>query len=419
MKRVALLGFLIVYIITGIFASEPLRKPFIELYIDGVQMIDGSSLQVNKGDQLSLFAQIRGGRSDFVRYPDTYADSTIFENLVSKSFTKLIYSVNGKETQWELLDEKIKFETDNQIRLELINNLNNKHEADVFIPVKKVEKSYIKVTISSIWQFSDGTEKKQEVNEAVFVLHLDIQGSDNVWFASPNIRAAGKKHPEIEQKLISIQDSYNKIESLLSSFDFNHLQAEIANLRRTIQSLQEKLESIREADPLFKCDISFIGLPSDQAVADVTDYRIMADAWEELPPLITEQSEHLHQLDESDKKIKRRDLLSIIKTFTEWQKELPLNAEALFNSYSQGLDWHEITIQSYLSFNPDEERINNLDKCIEDLHRYFDDRERNISKEQYMFNYTLTRMQAVKIFDGMLMGFFSTINFAKWENTRI
>lgn len=287
-----------------------------------------------------------------------------------------------------------------------------------FIPVNKVEKTYIKVKISTHWNYDNGTTATTETDLAEATIYLHIQGNTNEWFATPNVKAAGNRDQVVEEKLNAIQGSYNKIESLLNNFEFTSIQPEIHNLRTIVGQLEDRVEYIVANEPNKHSDIFFIGLPSDQAVSDVGDFRTLATAWDELEKLVNDQHIRLDQLEESAEKVKLRDLLELIRPFTNWEDELPNQAESLLQDYAKDFNWENTSIRSFLAFDPNEERINNLEQSQTDFHRFLENRQENIEAEKQKINYALTRLQAVRIFDGMLMGFFSSLNFARWENTR-
>ena len=134
--------------------------------------------------------------------------------------------------------------------------------------------------------------------------------------------------------------------------------------------------------------------------------------------LVNSQHIRLDQLEESAEKVKRRELLELIKPFTRWEDDLPNQAESLLQDYANDFNWENISIRSFLAFDPNEERINNLEQSQADFHRFLENRQEHIEAEKQKINYALTRLQAVRIFDGMLMGFFSSLNFARWENIR-
>ena len=419
MKRVVILSFLFFFFLSEAFSAQPVREPFVELFIDGNKIVNASEIDVQKGDRLVLLAQIKGGLKDMVHYPDTYGDLGPDAEIVSKGFNKLVYKVDGKLCSWEKVDEKVNFESDNRIQLDINNKLINKHQAEVIIPVAKVVKSYIKVTITTTWEFHDSTNVKQGVNEASAVVYLDIQGNKNEWFATPNVKANGAPDEGIEQTLTEIQDSYSKIEDLFSTFDFASIQPEIRKLQSSVQQLNSQLRMISIQNPSHHSEIYFIGLPSDRAVSEIDDFKAIANAWNELDILVKQQEDKLHQLEQSGEKIRKRELLNIIKPFLQWQDDLPNSAESLLLQYAKDIKWQDVRINNFLSFNPEEERINNVMQVQEDLHRFLDNRIANIPFEKQKISYALTRLQAVRIFDGMLRGFFSSINFAHWENTRV
>ncbi|WP_321286658.1 hypothetical protein [uncultured Sunxiuqinia sp.] len=418
MKRIAVLCLILGSILTQTMAAEPFREPFIQLFIDGKLMESGSDFEVNKGDQFTLLAQLKGGRSDFVWYPDTYFDFSSDTKIISKGNKKIVYQEGDQVKTWELLSENVEFESDNKIKLEIVQELANKQVVEVTIPAGNIEKSYIKVTIVSTWQFTEGDTTRLEENTADAIIHLDINGNENEWFATPNIKASGFKSNSIEDELKGIQSSFDKIEDLLTNFDFPSVQAEIRNLQSLMRELETQVRKIEAETPTNATDIYFKGTPSDEVIKDISSFKELAEDWNELETIIEEQADELNKLEQSGDKIKRRDLLSLIKPLIKWQESLPSNAESLLNTYTKDIDWTDVIVQSALSFDPEKDRINKLDLAMNDFKEFLSRRTQQIQVEKKKINYASTRLQAVKIFDGMLLGYFSSINFAKWENTR-
>ena len=418
MKRILFSCLLLAAIFSQAFSVQPLRDPSILLFVDGELMLDHAKIDVNRGDRFNLLAQIEGGRADFVKFPDSYADLGSEAKIISRGNNKLEYSVNGKEYRWELVNENIEFESDDEIKLELNQKMSNKHVAEVTIPALKIDQTYIKVKITSTWRFTDGNTTKDEVSKAEAVLHLNILGSENQWFATENVKASGRKNPVLEEKLQAIQNSYQTIENLLSSFDFTSVQVEIRNLQSSMKELETQIQQFSKEDATNRTDVLFVGLPSDQAISDINDFRKISMDWNELELLANESQAKLVELTYSGDKIKKRELLSLIDPFIKWQETLPVNSESLLETYSSDVDWQNVQIQNFLSYNPQEERINNTEQVVTDFQTFLKSRTQNIPFEKQKINYALTRLHAVKIFDGMLMGLFSSVNFANWENTR-
>lgn len=418
MKRILFSCLLLATIFSQAFSVQPLRDPSILLFVDGELMLDQATIDVNRGDRFNLLAEIEGGRADFVKFPDTYADLGSEAKIRSRGNNQLVYSVNGKEYRWELVNENVEFESDDKIKLEINQKTNNKHLAEVTIPALKIDQTYIKVKITSTWRFTDGNTKKDEVNKAEAVLHLNIIGSENQWFATKNVKASGSKNAALEAKLQNIQNSYQTIENLLSSFDFTSVQVEIRSLQSSMKELETQIQQFSKEDASNRADVLFVGLPSDQAISDIDNFRRINIAWNELELLASESQAKLVELTYSGDKIKKKDLLSLINPFIKWQETLPVNSESLLETYASDVDWHNIKIQNFLSYNPQEERINNIEQVVTDFQTFLKSRTQNIPFEKQKINYALTRLNAVKIFDGMLMGLFSSVNFANWENTR-
>ena len=144
-------------------AVQPARKPFIKMKVDGVLLKTGDILTVTNGQKLKLEVEIEGGRKDFCKFPDSYADIAGSAQILSRGENGLTYELNGKKAEWKLISENVQFTTDDFIK---VVTSDNQHTPELIISNEKFSQSFIKINISAIWQFSDETTQGEEENVA-------------------------------------------------------------------------------------------------------------------------------------------------------------------------------------------------------------------------------------------------------------
>ena len=52
---------------------------------------------------------MEGGRRDFCKFPDAYADITGTAQILSRGDNGLTYMLNDKKAEWKLLSENVSF----------------------------------------------------------------------------------------------------------------------------------------------------------------------------------------------------------------------------------------------------------------------------------------------------------------------
>ena len=84
MKSLLLLMVMMVFMVGFGYSAEPLRKPFIQVKIDGKPSKTGEILTVKPGQKLMVDVEMEGGRRDYCKFPDIYADITGAAQILSR-----------------------------------------------------------------------------------------------------------------------------------------------------------------------------------------------------------------------------------------------------------------------------------------------------------------------------------------------
>ncbi len=413
-----ILFLLIVFPLSG---AEPLQKAYIELKINGQLMKDGDDLFVQKGDELSVTAQLKGGRRDYVQFPGTYANLDSKAQIITRNLNNLVYTQEGKTHEWRMTDENIKFESDNNVLVKMIPSERQYiHRAIINISTRKLKVAYLKVKVTTDWALLiNDQEKSKETNEAVCTINLIIKENADAWYSSANIRATGKPDSLVAEKLDNIQELYKIIEQKLVARDFSGAQAEMRNLESKIQETSALISKIKENQPNYYAGVTFIGLPSDNPVKDGETFAKIQESWTKLYSLLQEEETKFLELDSKPENDQKRELYEIIETFDHWWHELPSEYVRVLQKYIPEETWEEnLHVNYFLSFNPEKEKVSDTEQTKVELQNFIEARKIKYKAENQKISATLLRLRASRLLDGMLMSYFTAIDFANWESNR-
>ena len=70
---------------------------------------NGDEITVQRGEMLEIKATQKGGRRDFVNYPDNYMKMTPDVQILSRGINGLVYLNKGTRSEWKLLSENATF----------------------------------------------------------------------------------------------------------------------------------------------------------------------------------------------------------------------------------------------------------------------------------------------------------------------
>ena len=111
-------------------------------------------------------------------------------------------------------------------------------------------------------------------------------------------------------------------------------------------------------------------------------------------------------------------LIQIITGYVNWQNSLHENTFSVFSRYIPDLVSEIILMPENLRTVAEVKSVANYAQTISDLNTFLDQRILQIPDEIQKINAANTRLQTVKLFDGMLRSYFSSINWALWKSTR-
>lgn len=414
MKRFFLV-LLMVSTVGMVLAVQPARKPFIQLTVDGKQIKNGEVLTVNPGQKFVVQATLEGGRRDFCNFPDIYADIAGTSEILSRGKNGLIYQLNGVKAEWKLLNELIRFTGDDPIK---VNQENEKSSAEIIFPKSTFPQSALKITADAEWQFIQEGQTLQEKNKAEAVLYFKLAGSSDVWFSEHHVQASGMKNDQVLEQLSLVQAGYDTIENNFNKLKFSAVQSSIKNLQATIASLKSTIDQVKAATPTFQSKIVFIGLPSDNAFKNLSTLLAIKTSWTALEPLVQDIQTQAGTLPEKETKEGKEMLVKLIEKYVDWQYKLPENTFQILPLYIPDLKPEDIQLPGNLQFIAEEKSVSNYEQTLNDYKTFLNKRLEVAATETQKIGTTQTRLQAVRLFDGMLRSYFSSINWAEWKDMR-
>jgi len=396
-------------------AVQPARKPFIKMKVDGILLKTGDILTVTQGQKLKLEVEMEGGRRDFCKFPDSYADIAGTAQILSRGDNGLTYTLNDKKAEWKLQSEDVQFTTDDFIK---VVPSGKPSTAEIIISNEKFSQSFLKATIKAIWQFSSTDTTRQEENVAVASVYLKIAGASDEWFLSQNIKVSGIKNELVQEKLILVQSACDSIEKDLNQLKFSAVQQDIRNLQLATNNLKTTIDEIKAGNPSYQIKVLFTGLPSDHPYSDIGLLSSIKTSWSTLETFLNELKLELGKLPEQPTNESKDELVKLIGSYTDWQAKLPDQTFEHLLQYIPALHVDSIKIPEKLEAIVKEKAVTDYAETLNDFNSFLDQRIKRVSVETQDINSASTRIQAIRLFDGMLRSYFASIDWAEWISTR-
>jgi hypothetical protein len=415
MKRFFFILLMVVMLVGNLIAIQPARKPFLQIKIDGKAYKNGDNLTVTSGQKLMIGVELEGGRKDFCKFPDTYADIAGTAQILSRGSNGLTYEADGVKSEWKLLNETVLFSTDEFVK---VNSQPNQMTAEINISNTKFSQSFVKISVKAKWQFTRAEKITTEDNIAESTIYFKVAGTSDVWFSSKNIQVNGMKNDQILEKLTVVQSEFDSIENFLIKMKFSAVQHSVRTLQTAVNEVKTTIDSIKLTAPSYQSRIVFIGLPTDnpyQVLGTLSEIKTNWTTAETLLPVLKTQ---LGQLSAEPSKESKDALIGIIAKYADWQYKLPENTFTILSRYMPDLNVEAIKIPGNIHFIAEEKTITNYSQTLNDLKPFLDQRIEQIPLEIQKIGSTQSRLQAVRLFDGMLRSYFSSVNWAEWKNTR-
>jgi len=409
------LKLVMVLMVGVVYAGQPARKPFIQINIDGKSFKNGDILAVKPGQKLLMGVEFEGGRRDFCKFPDTYSDIAGTAQILSRGDNGLTYELNGTKAEWKLLKETFQFLPDDFIKA---NATANQSSTELIVSNVKFSQSVVKVNVKAVWQFSQSGQTKLEENTAEGTVYFKIAGASDVWYSSQNIQAGGIQNDIVQEKLVLVQSSCDSIEKNLFHLKFSAVQQAIRNLQSSVNALKSTIDEVKASNATYQTKVTFVGIPSDNPFKDIEVFSSSKASWDLLEPLVNDLKQQLGKLPGDPTKESKDELIKIISLYAGWQNKLPENIFQHLLLYIPEINVENMQLPKTLYSVAQQKAVPDYSQTVADFNAFLDQRIQQVPDEIQKISSTHSRLQAVRLFDGMLRSYFSSISWAEWKNTR-
>lgn len=396
-------------------AVQPARKPFLQIKIDGKPTKIGDIIVVIPGQKLKIFVEMEGGRRDFCKFPDTYSDLAGSAQILSRGDNGITYTLDGVKSEWKLLSEEVSYSSDNSIK---IKSLTDQNTAELTVSKENFPQSFVKASVKATWQFSQDGKTNNEENVAQATIYFKMEGASDVWFTSQNIQVSGMKDDKILGKLNDVQSFCDSIGKNFHRLNFSGVQQSIRNLQGSVNTLKSTIDEVKTENTSYQTSVSFIGLPSDDPYSDIEKFNAIKTNWGENEALINDLKMKVQKLSEQPTNENKKELLGLINQYTEWLSKLPETTFKNLSDYIPEINPENVRLPENLAGNASEKSISDYPKTLSDFSGFIDKRIEQVPNEIQLINSIHSRLQAVRLFDGMLRSYFSSITWAEWKSTR-
>jgi hypothetical protein len=249
-------------------------------------------------------------------------------------------------------------------------------------------------------------------------LYFKVAGESDVWFTSQHIQAKGIKNEQVSEKLKAVQSVCDSIETNFYRLNYAAVQQSIRLLQNSVNALKSSLDEVTAANPSYLTKITFIGLPSDNPFKDMSSFSVLQTSWTAQQALINEKKLQLGLLPAEATKQSSDELLKLISDYADWQDGLPENCFQLLGRYILGFNEESVRIPETLSSVSKEKSVAQYAQSKAELNAFLDQRITLVPVEIHQIGSTQARLQAVRLFDGMLRSYLSSLYWAQWKDTR-
>lgn len=400
----------------AVSATQPPRKPFLQIKIDGKPSKIGNIIAVTPGQKLSILVGLEGGRRDFCKFPDTYSDLAGTAQILSRGDNGITYTLDGVKSEWKLLSEDVSFFSDEFIK---IKSASNQNTAELTVSGAKFSQSFVKASVKANWQFIQDGKTSKEENVAEATIYFKMEGASDVWFTSKNIQASGMKDDRVQGKLNDVQCACDSIEKNFHRLNFSGVQQSIRNLQSSVTTLKSTIDEVKIQNTSYQTKVSFIGLPSDDPYSDIEKFNTIKTNWGENEALVNDLKTQVQKLSEQPTNENKKELLGLINQYSDWLSKLPETTFINLSDYTPEIKSENIKLPENLAGNGSEKSISDYPITLSDFNGFVDKRIEQVSNEIQLINSIHSRLQTVRLFDGMLRSYFSSITWAEWKNTRV
>lgn len=397
------------------FAAQPLRKPFFQILVDGKDLKSGDVLLVTNGQKLKIEVKMEGGRRDFCKFPEIYADVTSSSQILSRGDDGITYERNGVTASWKLVAESAEFTSDQNIS---VKQLDEKGTAEIVVSANPFEQSFLRIVNTARWQFNQNETTLNEENKADEIIYIRIKGKSDTWFHSENIQVSGIKNELVQERLKAVQAACDSIRMSFYRINLTEIQQNIKNLRTEHTNLKAAIDEIKAGNTSYKLSVKFLGLPSDKPIADLESLLQLKTIWEEHEDQFTELEMELSELSHENNPTTAQKLIQLIEKYAAIQITLSEKNRSIVNLYFPEINLDELKLPENLDKIAKEKKLNDFPSTLDSFIQFIDRRSERVAIESHQISTAQSRAQAFRLLDGMLRSYFSSITWAQWQSSR-
>lgn len=421
----------IVFLVLGIVISkaDSPRTPFVVLRINGTEYKSGESINVRPGERISVEALLMGGRRDYCSNPQKYANvgkTTVIQSQGEDGMSFYIGDGTFRGT-WSLVAEIATFQGSTDVKVTKSNtNSQKQNGAIIEIPQSGYGQVYVKVKVTTKWHYLRNTQagksEQDESNDGEATFYFKISSEEGVWYSSANLTAKGTENFSVRNALDYVQKSYDDVYNQCLSKNFSNVNMYVGNLKSNISSLKSVIDREKSKDPNFKCDVTFIGLPTSLTITHIQKLETLSTKWKELYFISQENVTKIN-----DMLLKVRNglsaniLRSVFKNYINWGTSIPTGAVDFMTLYDPSsvltvaampgkvMGWWEDANNDASILQNQVQSI----KMLSQLQKFYMDRMTKSTEERKQIHVLLDELKPVKALHEELSTYFSGISWAK------
>ncbi len=412
-------------------AAEPVRKPFVEVTINGKILLPGEKAEVRPGAKVKVTALLRGGKRDYCTMPEKYANVGANTQIVSKGDDGMSFTIQGGNQfrgEWTLANETATMSSSPEVVIEPLSQQGVKqNEAYVTLPKTGIGQTFLKIKVNTLWKYQRttpaGTTQTEETNTGEDTFYLVLAGASDAWYSSENIVVTGTENISIRNILNQVQNFYKEIELALRTKNMGGVQMHISNLKTSIGSLKSEIDRQKREKSTFECNVILMGSPTDLVMDHFIKLQKMSELWKTQYTISQENSQRINQL-LLNKQISLTNniMKSVIKNYVDWASPIPSDATDLVAIYnpSQTLGGFVLPLK-FLSWNESaredasilKDQVAGIQMLAELREFYLERLQKSVSERKIILE-TQNSLQPVKAIDSQLTSYFSGLGWLKW-----
>lgn len=429
MKVISML-FMLLVLISNLFAGDPPRKPFVVLKVNGQTYKNGAEITVRPGERIKAQAILMGGRRDYCSNPQKYAN--VGKNTVVESSGEngMSFNINGGQFRgkWSLTNELAKFSSAEALKITPVEGGQLKREAMIEIPKDGFSKIYLKVQSKTNWHYvrhtPAGKKEKDEQNEGTSTFYLVLQLEEGIWYSSNNLTAKGLEDFTVRNEMNEVQKFYSLIEKYLLKKDYKNADIQIQNLKNYVAETKRAIDEAKQENPEYNCVVTFIGLPTDLSMDYLNKIQIVSNKWKER--YLISQANVLkinNMLLDYQMGFSANVLKSVFKNYINWGSGLPTGAENFLTLYDPdnvlgAIDLPRTVMSWYMDAQSDAGILKNQVETIKklsELREFYLNNMSNFVKERKKLQEIINDLKPIKERNDALTQYFNSITWASWQ----